>query len=610
MSSKKRAPARKKADWEEHSPLGDVRVDIKYMNSAQKDLARLIQNNELIICSGAPGTGKTLVSCAEALQLVKNDPRFRRIVLVKSVTVLRDEELGYMKGTLREKMEPIVYSFISNMERLIGKANVARLMEQGVIDVMPIAFMRGANLDDCVVLVDECLPSSAMVSTSMPRSDDRIGKKSRVTKQLSIETIGKMFEAGKRVEVLSMREDGTVEMKPVTHFFRNGVKPLFKVKTANRGTLTGTANHPVGVWKDGSIHYVEIGGLKAGDRLIKLCQLETHNAKIITDGLDIVAGWILGDGHLSRTPAGQKTYRLAKNHGMSQADYAEWCMGVIKGTRRKVKSGYTGKPLFGFQSKSLVFPDRFVGSFLADGKKCVSNGAKEYITERTLAIWLMDDGFFDRSTGSVTFCTHSFSSEETQLLSDVLRDKFGIENSVHVQNGRNGVMELYHLIRLSKAGSARLFELTAGLVHPNLGYKTLSESRFDPGAYSIGFMDGFTVDEVVTVEQEGEEEVFNIEVADNNNYFVGKKLVHNCQNISMQNMRTIMTRMGHSCKMIFTGDTQQTDIRRPSQSALPQIIEMFEAEPIVGVGVMHIGEEHIVRNPLVREVERLFGRRA
>jgi phosphate starvation-inducible protein PhoH and related proteins len=136
-------------------PLDGVRVEIKYKNEVQKKFARLIAQNDVVVCSGSPGTGKTLVTCAEALKLLKIDPRYKKIVLVKSVTALKDEEIGYLKGTMSEKMEPYMYSFNGNLEKLIPRDTVRKLKEGGYIEVLPIAFMRGVNLDSCFVIVDE-----------------------------------------------------------------------------------------------------------------------------------------------------------------------------------------------------------------------------------------------------------------------------------------------------------------------------------------------------------------------------------------------------------------------------------------------------------------------
>lgn len=164
---KKRTGSRKKADRPQddpaprppavHShPLEGVKVSLTYKNEVQKRMGRLIGEKEIVVCAGSPGTGKTIVACAEALTLMKRHPDlYRSIVMVKSVTNLQEEDLGYMKGTMDEKMEPHLYSFISNMTKIVGQNVVRRMREEGYLTVLPIAFMRGVNLDNCIVLVDE-----------------------------------------------------------------------------------------------------------------------------------------------------------------------------------------------------------------------------------------------------------------------------------------------------------------------------------------------------------------------------------------------------------------------------------------------------------------------
>jgi phosphate starvation-inducible PhoH-like protein len=135
--------------------LDRIKVDIKYKTVNQKHLVNEIKAKEIVICSGLPGTGKTFLSCAVALELLKKDPRYRKIVIVKSVTTLKDEEIGFLKGTMKEKMEPFMYSFMHNFEKVIGKHNVEILRANNMIEEMPIAYMRGINIDNSIVIIDE-----------------------------------------------------------------------------------------------------------------------------------------------------------------------------------------------------------------------------------------------------------------------------------------------------------------------------------------------------------------------------------------------------------------------------------------------------------------------
>jgi phosphate starvation-inducible PhoH-like protein len=132
------------------------KIDIKCKSNAQKEVLNAIEQNFITIITGPPGTGKTYLSCARALKYVKdhNEP-YQKIVLIKSVNVPKDEEIGYLKGTLEEKMEMYMYPFISNFHKVIGKTATEELKANGVIEILPIKFALGVTLDNSIVLIDE-----------------------------------------------------------------------------------------------------------------------------------------------------------------------------------------------------------------------------------------------------------------------------------------------------------------------------------------------------------------------------------------------------------------------------------------------------------------------
>ena len=81
-------------------------IEIKCRSAAQKEVVQAIENKVISIVTGPPGTGKTYLSCARALKFLKEESAtYRKIILIKSVNVPKDEEIGYLKGTLEEKME-------------------------------------------------------------------------------------------------------------------------------------------------------------------------------------------------------------------------------------------------------------------------------------------------------------------------------------------------------------------------------------------------------------------------------------------------------------------------------------------------------------------------
>ena len=140
---------------EETRMTDTMTITVKCKTENQKLLVNAIKEKEVIICSGPAGTGKTYLACAEALRLIKRYAKYKKIVIVKSVTTLKNEEIGFLKGNLREKMEPFMVSFVHNFEKLVGQSITSKLRELKTIEEMPIAYMRGINLDRSIIIVDE-----------------------------------------------------------------------------------------------------------------------------------------------------------------------------------------------------------------------------------------------------------------------------------------------------------------------------------------------------------------------------------------------------------------------------------------------------------------------
>lgn len=140
---------------EEDKFMSSMSVNYKCRTQNQGKLRESIRNNEITIVSGLPGTGKTYIACAEALKLIKSKPKYKKILLVKSVTQLKGEELGHLPGDLNEKFDPYLGSFIDNFEKIIGESLTRKLRELGLINIQPLAFVRGRSIDNTIIVVDE-----------------------------------------------------------------------------------------------------------------------------------------------------------------------------------------------------------------------------------------------------------------------------------------------------------------------------------------------------------------------------------------------------------------------------------------------------------------------
>lgn len=132
------------------------KIIVTAKNESQKRLLSSIDNDEIIICAGLAGTGKTYLAVAEALSLLQNDNNeYKNIYLVKSAITLKGEDLGYIPGTIKEKLDPIMASYYINIEKVIGKNSLDTLINKDIIRVLPLAYIRGVSLDNCIIILDE-----------------------------------------------------------------------------------------------------------------------------------------------------------------------------------------------------------------------------------------------------------------------------------------------------------------------------------------------------------------------------------------------------------------------------------------------------------------------
>jgi phosphate starvation-inducible PhoH-like protein len=135
--------------------LNEIKIEVKHKNETQKKLTQSIKNNDVTVCTGPAGTGKTYLSCLQAISELKNNELIKKIVLVKSVTTLKTEEIGFLKGTMEEKMEPFMYSFTGNFKKIVGDYLFDRLKQENLIEIQPIAYLRGVNIDNSIIIIDE-----------------------------------------------------------------------------------------------------------------------------------------------------------------------------------------------------------------------------------------------------------------------------------------------------------------------------------------------------------------------------------------------------------------------------------------------------------------------
>lgn len=148
----------KKSQVTSASPAqGDVlrtrRMKIRPRGDNQAHYVRSIQNQDLIFGVGPAGTGKTFLAVACAVHALENE-YVERLVLVRPA-VEAGERLGFLPGDMAQKVDPYLRPIYDALYQMMGIEQVTRLMEKNIIEVAPLAYMRGRTLNNAFVILDE-----------------------------------------------------------------------------------------------------------------------------------------------------------------------------------------------------------------------------------------------------------------------------------------------------------------------------------------------------------------------------------------------------------------------------------------------------------------------
>lgn len=126
---------------------------IRVKNMGQKRYVEAIKKSDVVFGIGPAGTGKTFLAVVCAIAAFKKG-EVSRIVLTRPA-VEAGESLGFLPGDLKEKVDPYLRPIYDSLYAILGTNTTDRLMERGVIEVAPLAYMRGRTLDDAFVILDE-----------------------------------------------------------------------------------------------------------------------------------------------------------------------------------------------------------------------------------------------------------------------------------------------------------------------------------------------------------------------------------------------------------------------------------------------------------------------
>jgi len=143
-------------DFQPYLPQKKQRVIISARNANQKEYLKKLQDDttSIVLAIGPAGTGKTMLAVQHGVKLFQEGIVDKIVVTRPAVSV--DEDLGFLPGTLNEKMAPWTRPIFDVLGEYYQTKDIAKMLEEGVIEISPLAYMRGRTFKNAYIIADEC----------------------------------------------------------------------------------------------------------------------------------------------------------------------------------------------------------------------------------------------------------------------------------------------------------------------------------------------------------------------------------------------------------------------------------------------------------------------
>jgi len=127
----------------------------KFLTQSQREYYDKLRRNQITICSGPAGVGKSFISMKAAVDLLaEHDSPYEKIIIVRPA-VEAEEKLGSLPGNVEEKLDPYIFPSYYLLNKIIGKEAREKLKAMEVIEVFALAYMRGMNIDNSILIFEE-----------------------------------------------------------------------------------------------------------------------------------------------------------------------------------------------------------------------------------------------------------------------------------------------------------------------------------------------------------------------------------------------------------------------------------------------------------------------
>ncbi len=127
----------------------------KFLTKSQEEYWNILGDNQITLCFGPAGVGKSYIAMKRAVDLLHDENnKYEKIIIVRPA-VEAEEKLGSLPGGLEEKLDPYIYPSYYLLNKIIGKEARERLKDEGYIEVAALAYMRGWNVDNTILVFEE-----------------------------------------------------------------------------------------------------------------------------------------------------------------------------------------------------------------------------------------------------------------------------------------------------------------------------------------------------------------------------------------------------------------------------------------------------------------------
>lgn len=131
-------------------------ISIEPKTPGQAVYLNSINTNDITICNGVAGTGKTLLAVGAALKLMHEHPEiYSKLIMIRPYVGVPGEDIGYLPGDANDKLKPFMVPLYDSLGQLLTTSEIQSMSERGVMEVIPVTFMRGRTLANCVIIFDE-----------------------------------------------------------------------------------------------------------------------------------------------------------------------------------------------------------------------------------------------------------------------------------------------------------------------------------------------------------------------------------------------------------------------------------------------------------------------